>query len=413
MIFVGRYNVFAGKRILLGISGSIAAYKAVDLLRKLREQGAEVRVSMTKHATHFVSRLTFESLSGQTVLIDDFAVGEQANIGHIDITDDLDAALIAPATANIIGKIASGIADDALTSAIAALACPLLIAPAMNDRMYRNKIVQRNIVKLKEMGVRFIEPETGNLACGTYGQGRLAYSERIIREVSRLFLPQDLAGQTVLVTAGPTREPIDVARFISNASTGKMGYAVAAAAKERGADVILVSGPTQIVPPDGVKIIPVMTAEEMHDAVMEQFPRCNVVIMAAAVSDFKSSQVSNNKIKKDEAPDLLKLVRTQDILKELGKSAGNCVLVGFAAETSDLERNALQKMKDKNLDMVVVNDLLRSGSGFAADTNAVTIIERSGRRQEIPTMLKSQVARIILSSVVEILKEKKSPHLSA
>jgi phosphopantothenoylcysteine decarboxylase/phosphopantothenate--cysteine ligase len=413
MIFVGRYNVFAGKRILLGISGSIAAYKAVDILRKLREQGAEIRVSMTKHATHFVSRLTFESLSGRSVLIDDFAVGEQAVVGHIDITDDLDAALIAPATANIIGKIASGIADDALTSAIAALACPLIIAPAMNDRMYRNKIVQNNIVRLKEMGVRFIDPETGNLACGTYGQGRLADTERIIGEVSRLFLPQDLAGQTILVTAGPTREPIDVARFISNASTGKMGYAVAAAAKERGADVILVSGPTQIDPPDGVKIIPVMTAEEMHDAVMKQFPRCNVVIMAAAVSDFKSSQVSNKKIKKDEVPDLLKLVRTQDILKELGKSAGNCVLVGFAAETADLERNALQKMKDKNLDMIVVNDLLRSGSGFAADTNAVTIIERSGRKQEIPTMLKSRVARIILSSVVEMLKEKKSPHLSA
>ncbi len=402
-----------GKRILLGVSGSIAAYKAVELLRKLTEQGVEVRVSMTKHATHFVSPLTFDSLSGRSVLIDDFAVREHTAIGHIEITDDLDAALIVPATANIIGKIACGIADDALTSAIVALACPLIIAPAMNDRMYRNPIVQRNIAKLKEMGVRFVEPETGNLACGTYGQGRLAETERIIGELSCLFLPQDLAGRTVLVTAGPTREPIDAARFISNASTGKMGYAVAAAAKERGAAVVLVSGPTQIDPPAGVKIIPVMTAEEMHAAVMKQFPHCDVVIMAAAVSDFKTSQVSNNKIKKDEAPDLLKLVRTTDILKELGKSADNCVLVGFAAETDNIERNAMQKMKDKNLDMVVVNDLFQSGSGFAVDTNAVTIIEQSGRRQQVPTMPKSEVARIILSSVVEILKEKKFPHRSA
>jgi phosphopantothenoylcysteine decarboxylase/phosphopantothenate--cysteine ligase len=402
MTFAERHDVLVGKRILLGVSGSIAAYKAVDLLRRLREQGAEVRVSMTKHATNFVSRLTFETLSSLPVLIDDFTVGEQNAIGHIEITDSLDAALIAPATANIIGKIASGIADDALTSAIAALACPLMIAPAMNDRMYSNQIVQKNIAKLKEMGVRFIEPETGNLACGTTGQGRLAETERIVGELSSLFLPQDLAGRTVLVTAGPTREHIDVARFISNPSTGKMGYALAAAAKERGADVILVSGPCQIDPPVDVKFIPVVTAEEMHDAVLNQFPQCDIVIMAAAVSDFKPSQVSNRKIKKDEAPELLKLVRTPDILKELGNSARECVLVGFAAETDELERNALQKMKDKNLDMVIVNDLLRSGSGFAVDTNAVTIIDRSGRRLELPTMTKSEVAKIIISSVVEI-----------
>ncbi len=410
MTFAERHDVFVDKRILLGVSGSIAAYKAVDLLRRLREQGAEVRVSMTKHATNFVSRLTFETLSSLPVLIDDFTEGEQTAIGHIEITDGLDAAIIAPATANIIGKIASGIADDALTSAIAALACPLIIAPAMNDRMYRNPIVQRNIVKLKEMGVRFVEPETGNLACGTAGQGRLAETERIIKELSSLFLPQDLAGRTVLVTAGPTREHIDAARFISNPSTGKMGYAIAAAAKERGADVILVSGPSQIDPPAGVKFIPVVTAEQMHDAVMNRFPVCDIVIMAAAVSDFKPSQVSNRKIKKDEAPELLKLVRTPDILKELGNSTRDCVLVGFAAETDELERNALQKMKDKNLDMVVVNNLLRSGSGFAVDTNAVTLIDRSGRRQELPTMAKSEVAQIIISSVVEIANNKKTHH---
>jgi len=406
-------DVLAGKRILLGVSGSIAAYKAVDLLRKLRERGAEVRVSMTKHASHFVSRLTFETLSGLPLLIDEFAGGDKTAIGHIEITDSLDAALIAPATANIIGKIASGIADDALTSALTALECPLLIAPAMNNRMYSNPIVQRNIASLKEIGVRFIEPEKGNLACGTTGQGRLAETDRIIGELSSLFLPQDLAGQTVLVTAGPTREAIDAVRFISNPSTGKMGYAVAAAARERGADVILVSGPCQIDPPIGVKFIPVVSAGEMHAAVLKQFPQCDIVIMAAAVSDFKPSQVSDRKIKKDEAPDLLKLERTPDILKELGNSAIKPILVGFAAETDDLERNALRKMKDKNLDMVVANDLLRSESGFAVDTNAVTIFDRSGRRQELPTMMKSDAARIIINSIVELAKENKSLHRSA
>ncbi len=399
--------MLAGKRILLGVSGSIAAYKTVDLLRRLREQGAEVRVSMTKHAAHFVSRLTLETLSGLPVLIDDFTGGEQATIGHIEITDGLDVALIAPATANIIGKIASGIADDALTSALAALACPLVIAPAMNDRMYHNPIVQRNIMTLKEIGVRFIEPETGNLACGTTGQGRLAETERVIEELSSLFLPQDLAGRTVLVTAGPTREAIDTVRFISNPSTGKMGYAVAVAAKERGADVILVSGPSQIDPPVGMKFIPVITTEEMHDVVLNQFPQCDIVIMAAAVSDFKPSHVANHKIKKNEAPDLLKLERTPDILKELGNAASKCVLVGFAAETDDLDRNALRKMKEKNLDIVVVNDLLRRGSGFAVDTNAVTIIDRTGKRQELPTMTKAKAARIIINSVIELIKENK------
>ena len=398
--------MLAGKRILLGVSGSIAAYKAVDLLRRLKEQGAEVRVSMTKHATYFVSHLTFEALSGLPVLIDDFAQGEQTAIGHIEITDSLDAALVAPATANIIGKIASGIADDALTSALAALECPLIIAPAMNNRMYINPIVQRNIASLKEFGVRFIEPEKGNLACGTIGQGRLAETERIIGELSSLFLPQDLTGRIVLVTAGPTREAIDAVRFISNPSTGKMGYAIAAAARERGAHVILVSGPSQIDPPVGVKFIPVVSAGEMHTAVLNQFPQCDIVIMAAAVSDFKPLQVSDRKIKKDDAPDLLKLERTPDILKELGNSAIKPMLVGFAAETDDLERNALRKIKDKNLDIIVVNDLLRSGSGFAVDTNAVTIIDRFGRRQELPTMKKSDAARIIISAIVELTKKK-------
>ncbi|MGE5174645.1 MAG: bifunctional phosphopantothenoylcysteine decarboxylase/phosphopantothenate--cysteine ligase CoaBC [Betaproteobacteria bacterium] len=399
-------DAVAGKRLLLGVTGSIAAYKAVDLLRRLTERGAEVRVAMTEHATHFVSRLTFETLSGLPVLSDEFNSGERTTMGHIDITNGLDAALIAPATANIIGKIASGIADDALTSALMAIECPLVIAPAMNDRMYRNPVLQRNISVLKKLEVRFIEPETGSLACGVTGQGRLADPDLIIRELSSLFLPKDLTGRTALVTAGPTREHIDAVRFISNPSTGKMGYALAAAAMERGADVLLISGPTQLAPPPGVKVISVGSAQEMHNAVLEQFLHCDIVIMAAAVSDFKPSQTSDRKIKKEEAPAVLQLERTIDILKELGKSRRKQVLIGFAAETDDIEKNALKKLKDKNIDMIVVNDLLKSGSGFGVDTNSVVIFDRSGRRQELPTMPKSQIARRIMSSIVELMKQR-------
>ncbi len=397
------HDIVAGKRLLLGVTGSIAAYKAVELLRRLTERGAEVRVAMTRSATHFVSPLTFETLSGRPVLIDEFNRADRTVIGHIETTSGLDAALVAPATANIIGKIAAGIADDSLTAALMALSCPLLIAPAMNDRMYRNSILQRNITTLREMGVRFIDPETGSLACGVTGEGRLAETERIIGGLVTLFLPQDLAGKTVLVTAGPTREAIDAVRFISNPSTGKMGYAIAVAARERGAEVVLVSGPTQIATPSGVKIIPVVSAEEMRAAVLDQFPHADAVIMAAAVSDFKPLQMSGRKIKKDDAPSVLQLERTVDILKELGTSKGKRILIGFAAETDDIEYNALKKLKDKNLDMIVVNDVLRSGSGFGVDTNAVTIFDQSEARHEVPTLPKSQIARIIIDSLAKLM----------
>ena len=403
---MGPRDMLSGKRILLGVTGSIAAYKAADILRRLNERGAEVRVAMTKHAVQFVSRLTFETLSGLPVLCDEFLNADRTTIGHIDATSGLDAALIAPATANIIGKIASGIADDSLTSALMALGCPLLIAPAMNDRMYCNAVLQRNIAALRELGVRFIEPGTGSLACGVTGQGRLADTDRIVGELSSLFLPKDLSGRTVLVTAGPTREAIDAVRFMSNASSGKMGYALAAAARERGADVVLISGPTQLAHPYGVKVVSVISAEEMRDAILKQFKHCDIVIMAAAVSDFKPVKPSARKIKKEEAPGVLQLEQTPDILKELGKNGGKQLLVGFAAETDDVERNALKKLKDKNLDMIVVNDLLREGSGFGIDTNAVTVFDRSGGRQELPTMQKSEAARSIVNSIVELAKEK-------
>jgi len=361
---------------------------------------------MTKNAEHFVSRLTFETLSGSPVLIDEFHREDRTAIGHIEITNDLDAAIVAPATANVIGKIAAGIADDALTSALVAINCPLVIAPAMNDRMYGNPFVKRNMATLQAMGARIIEPETGSLACGVSGQGRLAETERIIGELSSLFVPKELAGYTVLVTAGPTREAIDAVRYISNPASGKMGYALAAAARARGANVLLISGPTHLTPPTGVKIFPVVTAGDMHDAVLEQACHSDIIIMAAAVSDFKAADPCTRKIKKDDVPSMLKLERTADILAELGAAGGKQFLVGFAAETDNIVQNALKKITDKNLDIIVVNDVLRSDSGFGVDTNAVTILDRYGGRQDLPTMSKSELAGIIIGVVAGLIRQK-------
>ena len=391
-----------GKHILLGVSGSIAAYKAVDILRRLQEQGGEVNVVMTKNAARFVSRLTFEALSGKPVFWDEFQEAERKGIGHIDITAGLDLALVAPATANIIGKVASGIADDALTTALMATACPLIIAPAMNDRMYRNAVVQKNIAFLKEQGIRFVEPDTGPLACGTTGKGRLAEIEKIVQTVSSALSAHDLTGMTVLVTAGPTREPIDAVRFISNPSTGKMGYAIAEAARDRGATVILISGPTAIAPPGGVTLIPVQSARDMHKSVMDHVEGSQVVIMAAAVSDFKPTVSSDRKIKKHEAPTMINLERTEDILSAVAKAPGRKLLVGFAAETDNVLDNAIQKLRSKNLDMIVVNDLMKKGAGFGSDTNAVTIIDRAGVQTELPVMPKWEIARRIIDKIAEL-----------
>ena len=391
-----------GKHILLGVSGSIAAYKAVDILRRLQEQGGEVNVVMTKNAARFVSRLTFEALSGKPVFWDEFQEAERKGIGHIDITAGLDLALVAPATANIIGKVASGIADDALTTALMATACPLIIAPAMNDRMYRNAVVQKNIAFLKEQGIRFVEPDTGPLACGTTGKGRLAEIEKIVQTVSSALSAHDLTGMTVLVTAGPTREPIDAVRFISNPSTGKMGYAIAEAARDRGATVILISGPTAIAPPGGVTLIPVQSARDMHKSVMDHVDGSQVVIMAAAVSDFKPTVSSDRKIKKHEAPTMINLERTEDILSAVAKAPGRKLLVGFAAETDNVLDNAIQKLRSKNLDMIVVNDLMKKGAGFGSDTNAVTIIDRAGVQTELPVMPKWEIARRIIDKIAEL-----------
>lgn len=397
--------MISGKKIMLGVSGSIAAYKALDILRRLQDEGASVRVAMTKNAASFVSPMTFQTLSLHPVLWDEFRDSGSSDIGHIAITEGLDLAVIAPATANIIGKLAAGIADDALTSALLALECPLVVAPAMNDRMYRNPVVQRNIGFLREQGVRFVDPGEGPLACGTTGQGRLAETERIVQEIASALSPRSLAGVAVLITAGPTREPIDAVRFISNPSTGRMGFALAEAARDRGADVVLISGPTELTPPRGVSHVSVTTADEMRRAVMDNAGKARVVIMAAAVSDFRPAERSEGKIKKESAPDVLRLERTEDILLELGRTPGKRLLVGFAAETESVIENARVKLKQKNLDMIVVNDITRKGAGFGTDTNAVTVLDRSGAVIDLPLMRKSEAAAHILDNVAELLQK--------
>jgi phosphopantothenoylcysteine decarboxylase/phosphopantothenate--cysteine ligase len=404
---VEQRNRLSGKRILLGVTGSIAAYKAVDVLRRLQEQGASVQVVMTKNAARFIAPLTFSALTRQPVLVDEFEKGEQPGIGHIDVSKGLDLALVAPATADVIGKIASGIADDALTSALMARDCPLVLAPAMNDRMYRNPVLQKNLHALEEQGVTVVEPAAGWLACGDVGEGRLADPEQIISAVTSKLSPGDLEGITVLVTAGPTREPIDAVRFISNPSSGKMGYAVARAARNHGARVILISGPTHLAPPSGVTFVPVSTAAEMRQAVMEHAEASTVVVMAAAVSDFRPAVAYDRKMKKESAPTTLPLERTEDIVMELAGMKGDRLIAGFAAETDDVLPNAKRKLKEKNLDLIVANDLTRKGAGFGGDTNAVTIIERSGETTELPVMPKTEIAERIIEKVSQLIAKQR------
>jgi phosphopantothenoylcysteine decarboxylase/phosphopantothenate--cysteine ligase len=395
--------VLSGKRVLVGVSGSIAAYKVPDIIRRLREGGATVQVVMTRNAMRFVTPLTFEAVSGNPVLCDEFAAGPIGPMGHISVTEGLDSALIAPATANIIGKAASGIADDALTTVLLALACPVVFAPAMNDRMYRNAALQRNLTVLRERGVRIIEPDEGSLACGAVGQGRLAAPERIIQAVrAALSFPQSLAGTKVLVTAGPTREAIDAVRFLSNPATGRMGFAIAGAARDRGADVTLIAGPTLLLPPRGIRIVAVTTAEEMRTAVRAEAEPSAVVIMAAAVSDFRPVLRSAGKIKKDDAPTSIELERTSDILEELGSRKGDRILVGFAAESDHLVENARKKLVQKNLDLVVANDITEAGSGFAGTTNRVTLIDRAGNVSALPLLSKEEVAAHIVDKALEL-----------
>jgi phosphopantothenoylcysteine decarboxylase/phosphopantothenate--cysteine ligase len=394
--------MFSGKRILLGISGSIAAYKAADLIGRLRERNAEVRVVMTRAATRFLTPLTCEVLSGSPVLTDEFAESGWGKLGHISVTEGLHCALIAPATANSIGKIAAGIGDDALSTAVLAAECPLIIAPAMNVRMYRNAALQRNIGMLRGSGVRFVDPEHGPLACGTAGQGRLASSDAILQAVGDVLAKaQTLKGVRLLVTAGPTREPIDAVRFISNPSTGKMGFALAAEAFERGADVMLVAGPTMLDAPRGVQTRHVTTAAEMYAAVRERSQQADVIIMAAAVSDFRPASPLERKVKKEDADRSVALERTEDILLALGNEKGSRILVGFAAETEQLVDNAKRKLEQKKLDLIIANRVGTPDAGFGSDTNRALIIDRRGTITEFPLMSKRELAGKILDQLEE------------
>ncbi len=393
------------KKIVLGVTGGIAAYKAAELVRELVRAKAQVYVIMTRSAQEFVSPLTFQTLSGNPVSTDLFSLIEESEIGHISLADRADLLVIAPATANIIGKIAGGIADDLLSTVVLAAKAPVLLAPAMNVHMWENPICRENVQKLRSRGYHFIDPEAGELACGYEGKGRLAEIPAVTEEIRSLLAPQDFAHETVLVTAGPTQEALDPVRFLGNHSSGKMGYALAKAARRRGAEVILVSGPTSLPPPAKVKLVPVRSALEMREAVFHHLEKASVLLMAAAVSDYRPRQAAAHKIKKTSIPPVLELERNPDILLEAGRMKGKRIFVGFAAETQNLLKNAKEKLAKKNLDLIVANDLSLPGAGFRVDTNIVKVIERSGRAEKLPLMSKEDLADRILERVLDLKRK--------
>jgi phosphopantothenoylcysteine decarboxylase / phosphopantothenate---cysteine ligase len=390
------------KTVVLGVTGGIACYKAVELTRLLVKDGCRVQVVMTHGAMEFITPLTFQTLSGQPVASETFNLTQESEIGHINIADCADLFVIAPATANIIGKIAAGIADDLLTTVLMATRAPVLIAPAMNIQMYANPILQENLRKLRRVGYYLMEPAEGYLACGYEGKGRLPEPETILEEVRALLRKKDLGGEKMLITAGPSREPLDPVRYISNRSSGKMGYAMARAALRRGAEVALVSGPTGIEPPTGVRLIPVITAAEMRAAVLNEFATCTTVIMAAAVADYRPIGAANKKMKRETGLLELRLEPNPDILKELGAMKDGKFLVGFAAETEELTANAKKKLNAKNLDMIIANDVTLEGSGFDGDTNIATILDRSGAARSLPLMTKDELADEIFDHMLAL-----------
>lgn len=393
------------KTVVIGVSGGIAVYKTLDVVSRLRKLGVNVNVIMTKSATEFVTPLSFQSLSQNYVVCDMFEDPKTWDVEHISLAKRADVFLIAPATANVIGKIANGIADDMLTTTVMATKAKVLIAPAMNTNMYENPILQRNINILKELGYNFVEPESGRLACGDTGKGKLASPETIVDEVVKLLSKdQDLKGKSIIVTAGPTVESIDPMRYITNRSTGKMGYSIAKEAIERGADVTLITGPTNLTPPQNLKkLVKIESAKDMYEAVLENLDENDVVIKSAAVADYKPKNYSNKKIKKSDDDLVIELDRNKDIAQEIGKIKNNKILVGFAAETNDLIENASLKIKKKNLDFIVANDLTKEGAGFGVDTNIVKIIDKEGNITEYPKMKKEEVANIILDKIKELL----------
>jgi len=397
-----------GKKVVLGITGGIAAYKAAEFVRLIVKEEVDVHVVMTQNAQKFITPLTFQTLSGNPVVTDPFALLEDAQIGHIALADLAEVVVILPATANIIGKIANGIADDFLSTMVMATKAPVLFVPSMNVNMWENKALQKNIQTLLETGYHLLEPGEGELACHWYGKGRLPELNEVVEKIEDMLSPKDLKGEQILITGGPTQEPIDPVRFITNHSSGKMGYALAKMARRRGAEVILITGPTSLpLPRRDIKLAAVRSAEEMRKAVFSHLERSSVVIKAAAVSDYRPKVASQKKIKKGESDTTLMLERTKDILEELGKKKGNRILVGFAAETEDLIANAKKKLVEKNLDFIVVNDVTQPGAGFSSDTNQVKILYPSGKVRDLPLMAKEEVSQFILDDVVELLKQRK------
>lgn len=397
------------KTIVLGVTGGIAVYKAADLVSRLRKQHANVEVIMTEAATKFVSPLTFQTMSENLVHTDMFGTLQHYDVEHISLAQKADIILIAPATANTIGKIANGIADNLLTTVIMASNAKLIFAPAMNTVMYNNPHVQENINKLTHLGAEFIEPGVGLLACGDYGAGKMAEPADIVDYVISSFVPKDLMGKKVVITAGPTIEPLDPVRYMTNHSSGKMGYNIAKEAHDRGAEVVLISGPTSLEPPRGIKVVPIKTTEDMFVAVGQYFETCDVLIKSAAPLDYKPSEYSPIKIKKkhNEIDELnLKFIRNKDIAAFYGQQKKDQIIVGFAAETNDVLENALGKLKRKNFDFVVANDITKTGAGFKGDTNIATIIDKNGQQTSYPLMDKKNLARVIMDKVSYIIKNR-------
>ena len=395
------------KKIIVGISGGIAAYKAAELVRLFIKAGADIEVAMTQNATRFVTATTFEALSGNKVISDMFQ-HEGPDLEHITWAQGSDLIIIAPATANIIAKIAHGIGDDFLSTLLLAATARILVCPAMNSQMYLNPAVQNNLRLLSQRGITVMDPTQGVLACKTEGPGRLPDPEDIFELASALISKQDLAGLQVMISAGPTIEPIDPVRYITNRSSGKMGYALARAARQRGATVTLISGPTNLRPPTGVSFNSVKTAEEMRQAIMKYHHACDIIIKAAAVADYKVDQIAREKIKKAGNDLTLKLIKNPDILAQLGaeKKKYKYILVGFAAETQNLLQNAQNKLIDKNLDIIVANDVSRDDAGFDTDNNKIKMIFKDGREEDSPLIPKDQVANLILDRIKGLLDKR-------
>lgn len=394
-----------GKTIVIGVSGGIAVYKVCDVVSRLKKLNATVHVIMTEAATEFVAPLTFQSLSQQPVVVDMFEKIGKWDIEHIALAKAADIFLVAPATANIIGKMVNGIADDMLSTTVMATKAPVLVAPAMNTNMYKNPIVQNNIKRLKEFGYNFIEPESGRLACGDMGKGKLANVDTIIEAIKmELVKNQPMKGLKILITAGPTRESLDPVRYLTNHSSGKMGYAIAEAAILKGAEVTLISGPVTLKEPSGLKtFIQIETANEMFQAVKDNLKDQDIVIKSAAVADYRPEIYHDRKIKKSDEDLKLQLTRNPDILKWIGMhKEDHQIIVGFAAETNDVMENGIKKLKAKQTDLMIINDITRADGGFRSDTNKVTLVRKNGKQKSYPVMPKKDLAHIILENIIGI-----------